>query len=100
MQTGPLTGITAPYGQYGPSPLKPSGEKSEVFGPMLEGMLKDVGSQQVAADKSVLDLASGKISDLHGVTLAVAKADLAFRLFLEIRNRLTEAYQEIMRMQV
>jgi flagellar hook-basal body complex protein FliE len=32
--------------------------------------------------------------------LAVSQADLSFRMILEIRNRLTEAYQEIMRMQV
>jgi len=70
------------------------------FGSLLDRALGYVNGQQKAADQSVLDLAAGRVTDLHQVTLAVSKADLTLRLFLEIRNRLTEAYQEIMRMQV
>ena len=42
----------------------------------------------------------GQTDNLHGVMLAVANADLSFRLFLEIRNKLTEALQQIMQMQI
>ena len=42
----------------------------------------------------------GQTDNLHSVMLAVAKADLSFRTILEVRNRLTDAFQEIMRMQV
>ena len=42
----------------------------------------------------------GETDNLHSVMLQMAQADLAFRLVLEVRNRLTEAYQEVMKMQV
>ena len=51
----------------------------------------------------LLRAGDGKVNraqGVHRVLLDVAKADLAFRLALEVRNRLTEAYQEIMRMQM
>lgn len=70
------------------------------FSKVIDHLLGSVGTQQVQADKAVENLALGQTDNLHGVMLAVAKADLSFRLVLEIRNRLTEAFQEIMRMQV
>jgi flagellar hook-basal body complex protein FliE len=60
------------------------------------------GNQQAnaAADAAVTALATGEAQDLHTVSLAVAQADLSFRLILELRNRLTDALQEVTRMQV
>ena len=45
-------------------------------------------------------MATGQTDNLHQVLLQMAQADLSFHLVLEIRNRLTEAYQEIMKMNV
>jgi flagellar hook-basal body complex protein FliE len=70
------------------------------FGGMIERLLEGAGTQQLSANQAVRDLALGQTDSLHNVMLEVAKADLAFRLVLEIRNRLTEAYQQIMQMQV
>jgi flagellar hook-basal body complex protein FliE len=67
---------------------------------MIDHLLAGANTQQVQADQAVRDLASGRADNIHNVMLAVAKADLSFHMILEIRNRLTEAYQEIMRMQV
>ncbi len=52
------------------------------------------------ADQAVLDVALGRSDDIPGAALAVGMADLSFRRVLEVRNRLVEAYQEIMRMPV
>jgi flagellar hook-basal body complex protein FliE len=52
------------------------------------------------ADNAVLDVALGKSDDIPGAALAVGMSDLSFRRVLEIRNRLMDAYQEVMRMQV
>jgi flagellar hook-basal body complex protein FliE len=69
----------------------------EAFTKVVNELLSHANGQQVSADNVLQDFALGKTDNLHSVMLAVAKADLSFRLFLEIRNRLTDAYQEIMR---
>ncbi len=52
------------------------------------------------ADAAVLDVALGRSDDVAGAALAVGMADLSFRRVLEMRNKLLDAYQEVMRMQV
>lgn len=71
-----------------------------VFARVLGHYLGQASAQQTVADQAVLGLATGQTEEVHQVMLAVAKADLTFRTILEVRNRLTEAYQEVMRMQV
>ena len=78
----------------------PSGSGAGAFVRMLSQFLGDASSQQAQAEKSVTNLAAGRSDNVHNAMLAMAKADLSFHLVLEIRNRLSEAYQEIMRMQV
>jgi flagellar hook-basal body complex protein FliE len=70
------------------------------FARVLGQFLGQVGQQNAHAEQAVSDLALGQTDNLHNVVLEVSKADLAFRLFLEIRNRLSDAYQEVMKMQV
>jgi flagellar hook-basal body complex protein FliE len=67
-----------------------------VLGDLLQSNVQ--ANQQ--ANKAIEALATGQASDLHGVSLAVAQADLNFRLMLELRNRATESFQEVMRMQI
>ena len=52
------------------------------------------------ADQAVLNVALGRSDDIPGAALAVGMADLSFRRVLEVRNKLLDAYQEVMRMQV
>jgi flagellar hook-basal body complex protein FliE len=70
------------------------------FVQLIEGLISSANTQGITADQAVRDLASGQTDNLHNVLLEVAKADISFRLVLEIRNRLSEAFQEIMRMSV
>lgn len=70
------------------------------FAAVLNGILAENTRANAAADAAIRDLATGQAQDLHTVSLAVAQADLSFRLILELRNRLTEAFQEVTRMQV
>lgn len=62
-------------------------------------MLSQVNEQQQAADTALTDLISGKSDSVHGVVLTMAKADLSFRMVMEIRNQVLEAYKDIQRMQ-
>jgi flagellar hook-basal body complex protein FliE len=66
----------------------------------MSSFLNDVNNQHAAANDALRQLVTGEADNVHDVVLSMAKADLAFRMVLEIRNRLTESYQEIMRMQV
>jgi flagellar hook-basal body complex protein FliE len=70
------------------------------FARVLGQFVGQAGQQNVHAEQAVSNLALGRTDNLHNVVLEVSKADLAFRLFLEIRNRLSDAYQEVMKMSV
>ena len=70
------------------------------FKEMVGRYLQEVNGLEEAASKSVLELASGETESLHQVVAAISEADLSFRLMMQIRNKLLEAYQQIIRMQV
>lgn len=70
------------------------------FSQLISHLMNDANVQQVQSDKAVEGLVKGETNNVHDVVLSVAKADLSFRLMLEVRNRLLDSYQEIMRMQV
>lgn len=70
------------------------------FGNMLSDMIRNVESANKDADTAVQGLLTGEAQDLHSVMLAVHKADLSLRLALEVRNKLMDAYHEVMRMTV
>lgn len=72
----------------------------ESFATVLEGLFNDVNSLKVNADKTIEKLNTGEIEDVHQAVVAAEEADVAFRMMMEIRNKLLEAYQEVMRMQV
>ena len=55
---------------------------------------------QHEADGAIRELASGGTATLHDTMLAIEKAELSFRLMMQVRNKIVEAYQEVLRMQV
>jgi len=81
-------------------PSSPSAAGGTGFPRVLQSALDSATQSHAAAEAAVQDLALGRTDNLHNVMLQMAQADLSFRLVLEIRNRLTDAYQEIMKMQV
>jgi flagellar hook-basal body complex protein FliE len=70
------------------------------FARILDTVIGDASRTDAAASQAIQNLATGEADDLHTVALAVAQSDLSFRLALEIRNRLLDAFQEVSRMQV
>jgi flagellar hook-basal body complex protein FliE len=69
------------------------------FKETLKTFLTDVNSMQNHADSSIEKMVAGEITDVHQVMLAVEEANLAFNLMMEIRTKMVDAYQELMRMQ-
>ena len=98
MQIGPIQPVRPDLGSSSAS----SSEK--VTGPsfkeILQQSLQEVNDLQQDAQQKIQGLYTGEIKDLHQVMVAVQDADVAFRLTMQIRNKLVEAYQELMRMQV
>jgi flagellar hook-basal body complex protein FliE len=76
-------------------------KESEVsFQDFLKKSLNQVNSLQVDAENKNVLLATGKIENIHDVTIASEKAKVALDLTLAVRNKVVDAYREIMRMQV
>jgi flagellar hook-basal body complex protein FliE len=70
------------------------------FQSMLDGMISRVENSQTHAQKSVENFLGGGAEELHSVALASQRAELEFDMFLQLRNKVVSAYQEVMRMQV
>ena len=70
------------------------------FADTLAQSLDKVNSLQKEADVAIQDFATGDTRNIHETMIAVGKADLAFRLTMQVRNKMVEAYQEVMRLQV
>jgi len=79
---------------------QPTGHKPDNFAALINRYVQHTNLEMKAADKAAVDLAMGKNSDVSGTLLAVQKADLSFQLMLSARNKLLDAYREIMRMSV
>ncbi len=76
------------------------GPKGKSFGDTLKESLDEVNKAQLDADKSIEDLVTGNNKNIHETMIAISKADLAFRMTVQIRNKVIDAYQEVMRMPV
>jgi flagellar hook-basal body complex protein FliE len=70
------------------------------FGAHLNKALGEVNELQQKADQAIQQLVGEGKGDLQDTMVALEKADVSFRLMMQIRNKVLEAYQEIMRMQV
>jgi flagellar hook-basal body complex protein FliE len=70
------------------------------FESIVGGLVHDVAAKQTAASESVHGLLSGQNVSLHQTMIAMEEASVSFQLMVEVRNRLLESYQELMRMQI
>ncbi|WP_418790250.1 flagellar hook-basal body complex protein FliE [Phosphitispora sp. TUW77] len=75
-------------------------DKGMGFADILKNSINEINSLQLQSEELKNNLVTGDLNDLHQVTIAAEKSSLAFQLTLQIRNKVVEAYQEIMRMQV
>lgn len=76
--------------------------KSEIktFGEFLKDSLGEVNHLQQESEGLKAKLAAGQLEDISQVVVASEKADIAMQFTLQVRNKIVEAYQEVMRMQV
>ncbi len=70
------------------------------FDNLLDSAVSAVNGKMQAADAEKTKLFTGETDNLHQAMIAMQEASVAFSLMVEVRNKLVEGYQEIMRMQV
>lgn len=84
-----------------PDRLKaPQSDSPVDFAESIKKAVGEVNSLQTKADDMAVKLATGDVEDVHKAMAAMQKARLALDFTIQVRNKVIEAYQEIMRMQV
>jgi len=73
--------------------------KSADFASFMDGAIQSIEQPRQEANQAIQGLLNGE-GELHTVALSVQRADLAFQLGLQVRNKVVSAYQEIMKMQL
>ena len=77
-----------------------STSSTDTFGSLLVGQVKEVNSMQMNANEMVHSLLTGGDVNEAEVLTSVQKADLAFRMLLQVRNKLMDAYREVQQIQI
>ncbi len=98
------SGLFAPrplsdVGSAGPKPLNPSGGLGPSFTDSLKEAIGDANSKAMASGKAATDLMTGSGS-VHQTMIAMQDAAVAMDMVVAVRNKVLEAYQEVMRMPV
>ena len=70
------------------------------FAQTLNDAIGTVNEMQKSSDKAAQDLATGRTDNVADVMIATEKADIALKLMVQVRNKIIDAYQEVMKMQV
>jgi len=87
-----------------PTEMRPGEQTGQArdgsFYELLKSFAADVNDLQFQAGDAIDTLATGEAADVHQVMVAVEQAGIALDLMLEVRNKLLEGYQELIRMQV
>lgn len=70
------------------------------FADFLKDAVNKVSDAQIEAQQAADDFAAGKNDNIHQVMILSEKADMALQFTMQIRNKIMDAYSEIMRMQI
>lgn len=84
------------------APPRPGGidePQGKSFSDVLAESIEKVNTRMNDSDKAIDDMATGRSQDVHHTLIAMQKADISFRMMLEVRNKVMKAYDDISRMQ-
>lgn len=100
LQTGSMTDSKS-LGIEKPSMGGPASEAGGAsFADTLKSAIGQVNEAQKTSDKAMQNLATGRADNVADVMIAAEKADIALRVMVQVRNKVIDAYNEIMKMQV
>jgi flagellar hook-basal body complex protein FliE len=98
--------MTSPITAVSPAPIVEAPRLDSMsngggeFRSLLQSAIQHVETTQSAANSAVQSYLNGENDELHSTILATQRANLEFDMFMQVRNKVVSAYQEIMRMQV
>lgn len=95
---GNVGGASGPLRPALPTPPGKPGEPG--FKELLREQIEQVNQLQRDAKEAIEDLAAGRRDDLESVMTATQKADTAFRMLLQVRNKVMDAYEEVKQMRI
>ena len=72
----------------------------KTIGDTFNQLLEDANQQQLLAEDKKKEFLTSPEKDIHGTMLEMEKAEISLRLLLQVRGKLTSAYEEVMRMQI
>jgi flagellar hook-basal body complex protein FliE len=101
MNNSITSGLPAFSGTLPTSPTMPSSSEAEGggFGATLKNAISQVNELSDNSNQKVAELVQGDRQDVHNVMIAVEKADIAFQLMMQVRNKIVNAYQEVSKLQ-
>jgi flagellar hook-basal body complex protein FliE len=82
------------------SPLKRSNGDQPSFSDKMSDAIRNVDKSQFHADDKLRQLASGKNVDIHGTMIAMEEADITLRTMTSVRDKVVDAYQKLMNMNI
>lgn len=97
----PITSVggAAVSSVFGPVSATPAAAGDTGFSGVLKSALNQVSTMQDNAGNQVNTLMAGGNGDMSKVMVSVEKADVAFQLMMQVRNKIVNAYQDIEKMQ-
>jgi flagellar hook-basal body complex protein FliE len=99
-QVGAVARVTGEAAGAPASPLEARSVAGVGFGQMVSQGIGEVNQQLLASQTDLQQLATGNVQNLHQIMIRLEESSLSFQLLLQVRNRLLEAYQDVMKMQV
>ena len=77
-----------------------AGGNAKTFAEVMEKSVEQVNTYQQQADTAIKELVAGRSKNIHETMLTIERADTSLKLMMQVRNKVLDAYREIMRMQV
>jgi len=98
----PIFPVSSPSGADISALSKPGAgiSAANAFGSVLSDAMNTVESTRQNSERAISQFLSGEGGELHDVALAAQKAELAFDMFVQVRNKVVQAYQQVMQMQL
>ena len=102
MSTLPITGVTgtAWQAQLESAARQRPATEGQSFADTLQSAMDSVNESLVQADDKLAELAAGQTPDIHGTMIALQEADITLRTMVSVRDKVVDAYQQIMNMQI